>query len=62
MLTVIKVMESLVHMNKWTVRRFDLQAFDYGSGICGYAGYLDVEECDERIVIRHDGSFVFEQR
>lgn len=55
--TVIRVMESLVKLNGWTVVRFDIQAFDHGHGITGYAGYLDIEEDKRRIVIRGDGSF-----
>lgn len=59
MITVLRVMESLVKINGWTVTRFDLQAFNYGNGIEGYAGYLDTVENDKRIVIHHDGSFEF---
>lgn len=61
MVTVIRVMESLVKMNGWTVRRFDIQSFDYGHGIEGYAGYLDVEELKKRIIIRGDGSFEYSE-
>lgn len=61
MSTVIRVMESLVKMNGWTVRRFDIQSFDYGNGIEGYAGYLDVEELKKRIIIRGDGSFEYSE-
>lgn len=46
-------------MNNWTVTRFDLHAYDYGYGIDGYAGYLDVVEVEKRIIIRKDGSFEF---
>lgn len=59
MTTIIRIMESLVKMNNWTVTRFDLQAYDYGYGIDGYAGYLDVVEVEKRIIIRKDGSFDF---
>ena len=57
--TVMRVMESLVRMNGWTVKRFDIQAFDNGYGFTGYAGYLDIAENSQRIVIRGDGSFSF---
>ena len=59
--TVLKVMESLVKMNGWTVTRFDLQAYDYGKGIEGYAGWLWIEESEKRIVIRNDGSFDYSE-
>lgn len=59
MTTIIRIMESLVKMNNWTVTRFDLHAYDYGYGIDGYAGYLDVVEVEKRIIIRKDGSFDF---
>lgn len=56
--TVIAVMESLVKLNKWTVLRFDIQAFyTKYTDINGYAGYLDVKEIDKRIIIRGNGSF-----
>lgn len=58
MSTVIRVMESLVKFNGWNVERFDIQAFNYGHGIEGYAGYLKVEGHDT-IVIRGDGSFEY---
>lgn len=60
MKTVMRVMESLVKMNGWTVTRFDLQHFNY-NGIEGYAGYLDTQET-ERIVIHDDGSFEYSIR
>ena len=56
--TVIKVMESLTKMNGWTVARFDIQHYNYNS-IEGYVGYLDVNESDKCIIIRHDGSFEY---
>ena len=59
MQTVVKVMLSLVSLNSWTIKRFDVQAYDYGHGIEGYAGYLDVVELNKRIVIHHDGSFEY---
>ena len=55
--TVMRVMESLVKLNGWTVVRFDIQAFDYGYDATGYAGYLDIKENDQRFLIRGDGSF-----
>ena len=58
MATVIKVMESLVKFNNWKVERFDIQAFNYGHGIEGYAGYLKVEGHD-MIIVRGDGSFEY---
>lgn len=60
--TIIRVMESLVKMNGWTVERFDIQAFDYGTGVAGYAGYLDIKENNERLIIRGDGSFSFSEK
>lgn len=62
MKTIIRVMESLVKMNGWTVTRFDIQAYDHGFGVTGYAGYLDTKENDKRIIIRGDGSFEFLDR
>lgn len=62
MTTIIRVMESLVKMNGWTVTRFDVQAFNYGKGIEGYAGYLDTVENEKRIIIRHDGSFEYSDK
>ncbi len=56
--TVMRVMESLVKMNGWTVKRFDIQSFNHG-GIEGYAGYLDIAESNQRLIIRGDGSFCF---
>ena len=55
--TIMRIMESLVKMNKWTVERFDIQGFNYGSGISGYAGYLHITGKNEHLVIRCDGSF-----
>lgn len=59
MKTIIEIMKSLVEMNNWTVTRFDLQSYNYGNGIEGYAGYLDVVEIEKRIIIRHNGSFEY---
>ena len=42
MKTILKVLESLVKLNGWTVLRFDLQAYNYGKGIAEYAGFLDI--------------------
>ena len=60
--TVLKVMESLVKINDWTVIRFDLHSYNYGHGIEGYAGYLDVEEETKRLIIHSDGSFEWSER
>lgn len=59
--TVLRVMESLVKFNGWTVERFDVQAFSLKGNIEGYAGYLDVKEIDKRIIIRGDGSFEYSE-
>ena len=59
--TIMKVMESLVKMNGWTVERFDIQAFDYGHGCAGYAGYLYTKENKKHLIIRGDGSFEFSE-
>lgn len=62
MFVVIEVMKSLVSMFGWTVLRFDLQSYNYGNGIEGYAGYLDVEELEgRRVIIRSDGSFEYSE-
>lgn len=59
---VIEVMKSLISMFGWTVLRFDIQCYNYGHGISGYAGYLDVEELEgKRIVIRSNGSFDYSE-
>ena len=55
--TVIKVFESLVKMNNWEVERFDIQAYDYGKGICGYVGYATIKGFNRVLVVRGDGSF-----
>lgn len=57
--TVIKVMESLVALNNWKVTRFDIQHYKYGDNIEGYAGYLSVEDIDNTLIIRNDGSFEY---
>ena len=59
--TVLRVMESLVKFNGWTVKRFDVQAFYLKGNIEDYAGYLDVKELDKRIIIRGDGSFEYSE-
>ena len=56
--TVIKVMESLVKMNKWEVIRFDIQHYEHAHGIEGYVGYLTIGNGQE-IRIRQDGSFEY---
>ena len=56
--TVMRVMESLVKMNGWTVTRFDIQYYNHG-GFDGYSGWLDIAENSKRIVIRGEGSFEF---
>lgn len=62
MIVVMEVMKSLVSMFGWTVLRFDVQSYNYGNGIAGYAGYLDVEELEgKRVVIRSDGSFEYSE-
>lgn len=62
MIVVMQVMKSLVSMFGWTVLRFDVQSYNYGHGIEGYAGYLDVEELEgKRIIIRSDGSFEYSE-
>lgn len=53
--TVMNVFKSLVKLNNYNVKRFDIQAFDYGHGIEGYCGYLYTD--DITIIIRGDGSF-----
>lgn len=55
--TVIKVFESLVKMTNWEVERFDIQAYDYGKGICGYAGMATIRGFNRVLVVRSDGSF-----
>ena len=62
MKTVLKVMESLVKLNGWTVTRFDMQSYNYGHGIAGYAGYLDIEEESRRLIIHDDGSFEWSEQ
>ena len=62
MKTILKVMESLVKINGWTVRRFDLQAYYHGNEIVGYAGFLDIEESSRGLIIHDDGSFVWSER
>ena len=57
--TVTRVMESLVKLNNWTVKRFDVHYYNYGNGIEGYSGYLDIKENPKQLVIRGDGSFEF---
>lgn len=57
--TVVKVFESLVKMNKWEVVRFDIQAYNYGKGIEGYAGWATIQGIKEPLVVRGDGSFEF---
>lgn len=61
MKTIIKVMESLVALNNWKVKRFDIQSFNHGYGIEGYAGYLTVEGIEKTLIIRHDGSFEYSE-
>ena len=58
MKTCIKVMESLVALNKWTVVRFDLHRYEHcGGKIEGYCGYLEVKEMPKMLRIHGDGSF-----
>lgn len=57
MKTIIKVMESLVALNKWTVVRFDLQRFEYCGKIEGYCAYLEVKETSNVLRFHTDGSF-----
>ena len=57
--TIIKVMESLVKLNNWTVERFDLHHYDAGDGFTGYVGYLTIVGNHADIRIREDGSFEF---
>lgn len=59
MCTVIEIMKSLVKMNNWKVQRFDLQYYNYGKGVEGYTGYLDVETIEPTIIIKMNGSFEF---
>lgn len=60
MIVVMEVMKSLVSMFGWTVMRFNVQTYNYGHGIAGYAGYLDVEELEgKRVIIRSNGSFEY---
>lgn len=62
--TVIKVFESLVKMNNWEVERFDIQAYNYGNGICGYAGFATIKSLNRVrvLVVRGDGSFDWEEQ
>ena len=54
--TVMKVFESLVKLNSWSVERFDIQAYTH-SGISGYAGYAYIKGYSKHLVIHGDGSF-----
>ena len=62
MKTILNVMESLVKINGWTVRRFDLQAYYHEEELVGYAGFLDIEDASRRLVIHDDGSFAWSER
>lgn len=57
MKTIIKVMESLVALNKWTVVRFDLQRFEHCGKIEGYCAYLEVKEMHNVLRIHDNGGF-----
>lgn len=62
MIVVMEVMKSLVSMFGWTVLGFDVQSYNYGNGIAGCAGYLDMEELEgKRVVIRSNGSFEYSE-
>lgn len=42
--TIMNIAKSLVNINKeWKVLRLDIQHYNHGYGISGYAGYLDYE-------------------
>lgn len=60
--TVIKVFESLVKMNNWEVERFDIQAYNHGNGICGYAGLATIKGFNKVLVVRGDGSFDWKEQ
>ena len=54
--TIIKVMQSLIKLNGWTLERFDLRLNTLGDKEY-YAAYLTVKELSSDIVIREGGSF-----
>ena len=55
--TILKVFESLVKLNAWQIRRFDLQSFDYGHGIEGFAAYVHIDGEKRTLIIHDNGEF-----
>ena len=58
MSTIMRIAESLVNMNNWTVSRLDIQGRygDDSEGIESYVGYLDIKGIGG-VMINDDGTF-----